>query len=134
MGAENGRAYPDYFVRYYCGSRDPSHTPFENVHEAMNEGEPLEGAQQGIEMRNGVASTWEFAGDDDWIAYADHQQVELETAFQSYRTTPSSSDAVRIYAGGWAYDVDFAAMVLTDIGHRNHRRRPERRRPNDDPM
>lgn len=32
---ENGRAYPEYLVRYYIGSRDPERTPFESLEEAV---------------------------------------------------------------------------------------------------
>jgi hypothetical protein len=35
VDAENGRAYPDYLVRYYRGERDPSRTPYVTKHEAM---------------------------------------------------------------------------------------------------
>eukprot|EP00957_Ditylum_brightwellii_P122773 9362598-Ditylum_brightwellii.AAC.1 len=32
---ENGRAYPDYLIRYYKGKRDPKRTPFETREEAV---------------------------------------------------------------------------------------------------
>ncbi|KAI2502805.1 hypothetical protein MHU86_11629 [Fragilaria crotonensis] len=138
---ENGRAYPDYLVRYYRGSRDRKRTPFENEHEAMKKsvktrmkkGEPLECAPD-LEMGNVAASIWEYEGDDDWKAYADHHQVLLETAFQFYTVNnASSSSIVRISAGAWEYEVDFAAMVQRNIQHHNNRQRAVRRRLKDDP-
>jgi hypothetical protein len=33
---ENGRAYPDYLVRYYRGERDPDRTPFAFKHEVLS--------------------------------------------------------------------------------------------------
>lgn len=138
---ENGRAYPDYLVRYYRGSRDRKRTPFENEHEAMKKsvktrmkkGEPLECAPD-LEMGNVAASIWEYEGDDDWKAYADHHQVLLETAFQFYTVNnASSSSIVRISAGAWEYEVDFAAMVQRNIQHPNNRQRAVRRRLKDDP-
>ena len=35
---ENGRAYPDYLVRYYRGPRDPARTPFASLEEARISG------------------------------------------------------------------------------------------------
>ena len=32
---ENGRAYPEYLVRYYLGQRDPERTPFDSLQEAL---------------------------------------------------------------------------------------------------
>jgi hypothetical protein len=33
---ENGRAYPEYLVRYYKGPRDPERTPYESLKDAVN--------------------------------------------------------------------------------------------------
>jgi hypothetical protein len=38
---ENGRAYPDYLVRYYRGSYDPTRTPFRNHMEATGQYQDL---------------------------------------------------------------------------------------------
>lgn len=40
---ENGRAYPDYLVRYYRGRRDVTRTPYETRHEAMIDKKKLYG-------------------------------------------------------------------------------------------
>ncbi len=131
---ENGRAYPDYLVRYYRGSRDRMRTPFENEREAkksvktkMKKGESPEGAPD-LEMGNVAASIWEYAGNDDWEPYADHHQVLLETAHKFYTNyNASSSGLVRITVGAWEYEIDFAAMVQTNIQHPSHRQRSIRR-------
>jgi hypothetical protein len=138
---ENGRAYPDYLVRYYRGSRDRKRTPFENECDAMKKsvkmrmknGESPECAPD-LEVGNVAASIWEYAGDDDWKPYADHQQVELETAFQSYTMKPPSLKVVRIRAGAWEYEIDLAAMVQRNIQHPNNRQRSVRRRLTYDPV
>ena len=140
---ENGRAYPDYLVRYYRGSRDRKRTPYENEVDAMKKSakkrmkkeEPCEceGAPD-IEMGGGVAFTWEYMHDDDWKPYADPHQVELENAFQSFAVTKtSSSNLVRIHAGSWQYVVDVETMLQKNIQHPNNRERSVRRRLKDDP-
>ncbi|KAI2497146.1 hypothetical protein MHU86_17349 [Fragilaria crotonensis] len=119
---ENGRAYPDYLVRYYRGSRDRNRTPFENEDEAR------EGAPD-VEMGNGITFIWEYEGDDDWTPFSDSHQVELETAFQSFAVSrTSSSSLVRIHAGQWEYVVDVVAMLQRNIRHPNNRQRSVRRR------
>lgn len=133
---ENGRAYPDYLVRYYRGSRDRKRTPFENEVEAMKrsakkrikKGAPNEGAPD-IEMGSHVRGSWEFQDNDGWKPYADHHQAELETSFQSFSVSKTSSfNLVRIRAGRWEYEVDFAAMVQRNTEHPNNRQRAVRRR------
>jgi hypothetical protein len=32
---ENGRAYPDYLIRYYIGQRDPMRTPYEHQEDVV---------------------------------------------------------------------------------------------------
>ena len=133
---ENGRAYPDYLVRYYRGSRDPVRTPFENEVEAKREPAKKRTRREGplndapdIETGIPVRGAWDFLDDDGWKPYADQQQVELETAFQSFAVTKtSSSNLVRIHAGRWGYEIDFAKMVQKNIQHPNHRERAVRRR------
>lgn len=49
---ENGRAYPDYIVRYYGGTRDPKRTPYSSQKEAA--------------ARGGVCVAWEFSADSAW--------------------------------------------------------------------
>ncbi|KAI2502804.1 hypothetical protein MHU86_11628 [Fragilaria crotonensis] len=131
---ENGRAYPDYLVRYYRGSRDQSRTPFENEGEAikkpvkkrMKKRQSQEVAPD-IEMGNSVECTWEFFDDNSWKPYADHHQVILNSAFQYYTdSNASSSSIVRISAGDWEYEVDFGAMEQRNIQHPSHRQRSVR--------
>ncbi len=136
---ENGRAYPDYLVRYYRDSRDRTRTPFENEREAkksvnprIKKGECPEGAPV-LEAGNVAASIWEYAGNDDWEPYADHHQVLLETAYKFYtNNNASSSSLVRITVGAWEYEIDFAAMVQTNIQHPSHRQRSVRRQLKND--
>jgi hypothetical protein len=137
---ENGRAYPDYLVRYYRGSRDRKRTPFENEREAvkksaktrMRNGESPEGAPD-LEMGNVAASIWEYAGNDDWEPYADHHQVLLETAYEFYtNNNASSSRLLRITVGAWEYEIDFATMVQTNIQHPSHRQRSVQRQLKND--
>ena len=133
---ENGRAYPDYLVRYYNGSRDQNRTPYENEREAMKKTSkkrikkrPTPKVAPDIETGNSVEFIWEFSDNNNWTPYADHHQVVLQTAFQFYTdNNASSSSLVRITAGDWEYEIDLAAMVQTNIQHPNKRQRPIRRR------
>ncbi len=121
---ENGRAYPDYLVRYYTGPRDRKRTPFENEHEATKKS----AEESKIETGTPDEFIWEFRDNIGWKPYADHHQVLLETVFKFYTNdNASSSSLVRITAGAWEYDINLAAIVQTNIQHPSQRQRSVRR-------
>jgi WWE domain len=138
---ENGRAYPDYLVRYYRGERDPLRTPYAFKHEAPPTPARTESLSSYSESEGGsVASPvvdaetiparqmiWEFSGDSGWREYCASDQNRIESAYQGFLSNPSMN-AVRIQTDLWTYEVDLAVMVQTNLGHPGHNRRLIRRR------
>ena len=138
---ENGRAYPEYLVRYYRGERDSQRTPFENESDARRESARvtgtvpspvaiLETAATDLETGMHEIISWEFMDhDNNWTRYIDDHQVTLERAFQECAVEMTSAcSVVRIRAGKWEYAVDINSKVQTNITHHLKRQRDVRRR------
>jgi len=110
---ENGRAYPDYLVRYYRSpKRDIKRTPFESRNESHVSA-----------LANSVDITyhWEYQGDLDWQRFAVDAEGKLEHAYQD------GSDQIIIQTAQWKYEVDFKAMIQTNLEHQSRRQRDVRR-------
>lgn len=115
---ENGRAYPLYIVRYYCGDRDPARTPFEKKEDASTSmGDDVSTGRH--QWNRGV---WKFEDDDGWKPYGQENQFILMQAYESYKFQ-GGSQTVSIGAGKWNYEVDFESMVQTNVDHKRHRKR-----------
>ena len=138
---ENGRAYPDYLVRYYRGSRDPSRTPFVNQrvanrHAAGHNSLPV-APESAPDIETGETSnfSWEYQDNEGgWSPYADVHQGELESAFQAMTVaqTASSSSTVRLKIGRWEYEVDIGSMQQKNINHSSGRVRAIRRKTDEE--
>jgi hypothetical protein len=138
---ENGRAYPDYLVRYYRGERDKKRTPYateRNVKKFLKEAkeEPSQKKKEDPSKVSVVAQKsdlnpdviWEFQEDTDWKPFTDDHQVELEKAFQDLLSTPTSMvTKVRISTIAFEYEVDVSAMIQENISHQDRRKRAIRR-------
>mmetsp|Transcript_48702 Transcript_48702/g.72299 ORF Transcript_48702/g.72299 Transcript_48702/m.72299 type:complete len:894 (-) Transcript_48702:279-2960(-) len=140
---ENGRAYPDYLIRYYRGRRDPSRTPFMTKQEAMpdSKNHPTKTKSKAIpDLETGLghsgshaslpapvpppnAVTWEYY-DAGWKPYDDAAQVKIDVGYQLYLTKKTAnSGRVNIQSGSWTYEVDFTSMMQTNISHPNRTQR-----------
>ena len=141
---ENGRAYPDYLVRYYRGERDKKRTPFSTEARAsmFREGSkgrtvnkaPYEGKrsiQYPVDLDIGDLKpnvVWEFQDDSGWTPFTDNHQAELEKAFQDFSASPTSGPTkIRISTTAWEYEVDVSAMIQENLSHQDRRKRPTRR-------
>jgi hypothetical protein len=140
---ENGRAYPDYLVRYYRGARDPDRTPYADKNQAMmsiqrpacpteDDDLDVDTTETGLAGNDTSASagnvSWEYADDSGWTSYGDSHQAVLEASYQNFlRNKPTTTPPCRIQTNAWAYEVDFEGMVQTNLGHPGHRLRPVRR-------
>lgn len=111
MVYENGRAYPDYLVRYYTGPRDPNRTKYED-----------RGELHGDSPEQAPRILWEFEDNDGWKPYAFVTQSQLEKAHQMGTKT------IRFSTHNWNYEVDLERLVQKNIDHAKHRERPVRRR------
>ena len=134
---ENGRAYPDYLVRYYRGTRDSKRTPFKNKQEAMKRAAKTRTSRiaqecpEDTDLESGVI--WEYLDNDDWKPYSDPHQLIIESAFRSFAVTKvSKSSKVRISTSEWEYEIDVTSMVQKNINHPSNRQRDVRRRLSDD--
>ena len=101
---ENGRAYPEYLVRYYVGSRDKSRTPYASKREASKSSRWSASASFERELskslfdqavddqsltqpqpkdRNG--GVWEYqTASGSWVAYDTANQALIERCYQDY--------------------------------------------------
>jgi hypothetical protein len=112
---ENGRAYPLYIVRYYCGDRDPVRTPYEKKADIFKiQRETVRGHKN--------RGTWKFEDDDGWKPYSEANQSILHQAFDAY-VANGTTQCILLRAGNWNYEVDFKDMVQTNVGHKRHRKR-----------
>ena len=109
--AENGRAYPDYLVRYYRGYRDQKRSPFQCKSEAMkrsswkprdfnvaaaNQDTSLDDSNDNDDLEAGTIAGWHFEDDDkSWKAYNDNDQVRLESAYRAHQKFLASSTSDR---------------------------------------
>jgi len=86
---ENGRAYPNYLVRYYRGDRDKGRTP-------LAEKPPL-------------THEWQFdGGDDGWLPYSTDHQTLLERAWKS------NNSQIQLTTARFQYRVDLSTMTQTN--------------------
>jgi ABC-type branched-subunit amino acid transport system substrate-binding protein len=155
---ENGRAYPDYLIRYYRGPRDKQRTPFGSHQEAdldlppgwvqrqdPKSGRPyyvftsVAGTQTShwdrpsdMAIRNPLADTalheWQFDDQGGWKPYDDPAQVLLEQAWQDKNTF-----AVNVTTAAWTYCVDLNSMMQTNVAHASRKQRRVRRLKLDNP-
>ena len=128
---ENGRAYPDYLVRYYMGRRDSKRSPFETKEEALKIPSPPSAPLGAPEDDSAVALsafTWEYEDDDGWKSYSMVHQEALEAHHQAWKTNKVRTTMVYIQSDTWSYTVDVESMVQTNTEHANHRQRAVRRR------
>jgi hypothetical protein len=137
---ENGRAYPDYLVRYYRGARDPDRTPYadknqrpacptENKDDDLD-ADTMEAGLAGSDTSASAANvSWEYEDNLGWTSYGDSHQAVLEASYQIFLRDKRSTTAckVRIQTDEWDYEVDFEAMSQTNLDHPGHRFRPVRR-------
>jgi len=129
---ENDRAYPDSLVRYYRGDRDPKRSPYETRSEATKDAASTL-AQPPPSKSDNDDFTWEFQGDDGWVAYSDANQAILKASYKRYKGgkggkwASNKHKTVRIKSGDWTYEVDLANMTQTNIQHQGRRQRAVRR-------
>uniref|UniRef100_A0A7S2I1X7 Poly [ADP-ribose] polymerase n=1 Tax=Helicotheca tamesis TaxID=374047 RepID=A0A7S2I1X7_9STRA len=131
---ENGRAYPDYLIRYYRGRRDSSRTPFKKREEAMRKSKKSIFEQALPEFKSIIAVpapsnkvTWEYF-DNGWKPYAKAAQTELEATYQAFiGTNNTGNHIVRVQGSEWTYEVDIRTMNQTNIEHSNRTKRDVRR-------
>ena len=131
---ENGRAYPEYLVRFYRGDRDPARTPFESREEAQS-------LQSSMALRHITACAskeqasearvvWRFQGASStrtrWVDYPAVQHKVLEQAYEAFMSG-SAEATVTIQGPKWKYKIDFVEMKQTNLDHRNHTRRAIKR-------
>ena len=141
---ENGRAYPDYLVRYYRGSRDKKRTPFQSKKEALKKSaskgsiwgsiSPPEEATPAVSDSgtNGSGDenvVWEYKDNNGWSSYSDEHQALVESAYQLFRASKSkASRKVLIKTDEWEYEVNVDRMVQTNMQHHARTERDVRRR------
>jgi hypothetical protein len=147
---ENGRAYPEYLVRYYKGPRDPERTPYESLEDAVNgekislkvamkseklheSSEELDGnligsaaTTQPEEDTNSVSSVhgiWQFEDDkNEWVDYQGAHQVQIEKA---HRQDPNGFTTIEHFP--WTYVIDFGINTQTNLDHPDEKTRKVRR-------
>jgi len=116
---ENGRAYPEYLVRYYRSSkRDPERTPFESRSDA---GISVEKNENDSSPEIILSHHWEYYGDSGWERYSARDESKLEHAFQC------GSKSINIKTTLFNYRVNFSRMKQRNLDHQNHRERDIRR-------
>ncbi|KAI2489089.1 hypothetical protein MHU86_25503 [Fragilaria crotonensis] len=124
---ENGRAYPDYLVRYYSGERDPTRTPYASREDMMaRRPDPPNqvGAPPPVPPTNFV---WEYE-DNGWCPLAPASQAIVESAFRAYISGASRESTQTFRSERWTYEVNFVTMRQTNLDHPNHRQRNLQRR------
>ena len=140
---ENGRAYPDYLVRYYKGERDQARTPYANRTEAQSTAAALQrkslprqvvkkesprtDALPPITPPEGTKVTWEYEH-DGWHPFTPSAQAAVESAYLAYKSGVSPSSTHRYESLAWTYEVDFDTMRQTNVKHKSHTQREVRRR------
>lgn len=126
---ENGRAYPEYLVRYYTGSRDKSRSPYESKEEAKKNANfrnsrnfELEVPVSTCSQRNSSHGFWEYLSDSGWVAYDSISQALIEKTFQDFSKNGSPS-TVRIKGPQWEYEVDLEKRIQTNVQHGSNTQR-----------
>jgi WWE domain len=141
---ENGRAYPDYLVRYYRGKHDLTRTPFVTKAEAVaaQKSPPIappnpvdttstteDSDEDDMEAGQVGYYTWEYHDAGYWKKYSPGHQAALEAAYQDYVQHPASSVSyATIRSDDWGYRIDFPTMTQTNVEHQNHTQRKVQRR------
>ena len=129
---ENGRAYPDYIVRYYRGSRDPNRSPFKNRKAAMKAAAKKQNSLPGSAVDDSDDDKeviWEFRHNSGWKPYSDDHQTTLEDSYKAWVVKKSGkSSTVRIGTDEWSYEVDLNQMTQKNMEHSDGRERDVRRR------
>ncbi len=127
---ENGRAYPEYLVRYYVGDRDRKRSPYASVEEARKKSTFVESAVFEIDEAcllgdddDGRTRVWQFLGENGWEAYDSTSQDKIEQTYQQFSTNNSASSTVIITGPEWKYEVDVKSMTQTNIQHANRKQR-----------
>mmetsp|Transcript_23653 Transcript_23653/g.50182 ORF Transcript_23653/g.50182 Transcript_23653/m.50182 type:complete len:298 (+) Transcript_23653:594-1487(+) len=136
---ENGRAYPEYLVRYYTGDRDKKRSPYESVEEAKKKSKVfVESAVFEIDKKSLLDDdgdcrkrVWEFCGKNGWEAYDATSQVKIEKTYQECLKNKSASSTVIVKGPEWKYEIDVNSMTQTNIEHTDRKQRKIRFRRND---
>jgi WWE domain len=128
---ENGRAYPEYLVRYYKGTqRDTNRTRFATRDEARRcsitsttkHGGAFNDNNGLVDLECGSSSShtevvWEYMDGgvtNGWKAYSAPHTAILEAAYQLYIVDRTNhNQTVDICTPNWAYRIDLATMVQT---------------------
>jgi WWE domain len=131
---ENGRAYPEYLVRYYRGEQDLERTPFVTQKDAETSVFSQHKADSDIPMdvecgEQDTRFIWEFEGNYGWEPFDEYNQSKLESAFQRF-DDPLNSNCrdFHLSSGRWVYNIDFETMKQVNINHSRQRVRDIRRR------
>ena len=100
---ENGRAYPSYLVRYYCGYRDWTRTPLKTKPKPVFE--------------------WQYHDDENftYVPYSTEHQIILEKAWKAKKSR------VLIFTPYNRYEINFTTMTQTNVSHPNRKVRIIRR-------
>jgi len=140
---ENGRAYPEYLVRYYKGPRNVERTPYESLDKAIK-GEAsktstannpesalvLDFADDNASATSSLHSVpcskavWEFEedGGNGWVQYQSAHQIQLE---QAYQRDPVGVTTIKHFP--WTYAVDMSVNLQTNLDHPSRKCRKIRR-------
>lgn len=135
---ENGRAYPEYLVRYYKGARDEERTPYASLEEAVEGATSKEfeekmhpesalalDADDASVTSSGIAANavWEFQeGDSGWVQYQSAHQLQIE---QAYQRDPGGVTTIEHFP--WTYAVDLSVNLQTNLDHPDKTSRKIRR-------
>lgn len=138
---ENGRAYPDYLVRYYRGARDPTRSPYATkaARDAMQKGVASSDIETGLKppvfhsasstssSNSSSDVTWEYRDNNGWKPFASAHQAIIEKRHQDFAKKKVRSSKVTIKTDEWQYEVDVARLVQRNANHPGHKERQIRR-------
>jgi hypothetical protein len=132
---ENGRAYPDYLVRYYKGERDPKRTPFATQKEVTQFKDSKPGWFSTVLLSSGLVEVdsenkfvWEYQDAGSWMPIGSAAQDDIEAAYISYVGPTKQPTFSKYQSGTWTYILDFQTMTQTNAEHTSHTQRDVRRR------
>jgi hypothetical protein len=119
---ENGRAYPEFLIRYYKGKRNKKRTPFASRAEAaaapgfkLQRQSSYDSRMQLLPAAAATAAppplmyAWEWYDGSTWVAYDDAAVQALNAAFQAGQPTATLGHTL-----GHQYEVDFQANSQTN--------------------
>eukprot|EP00549_Striatella_unipunctata_P001657 CAMPEP_0118695856 /NCGR_PEP_ID=MMETSP0800-20121206/13464_1 /TAXON_ID=210618 ORGANISM="Striatella unipunctata, Strain CCMP2910" /NCGR_SAMPLE_ID=MMETSP0800 /ASSEMBLY_ACC=CAM_ASM_000638 /LENGTH=310 /DNA_ID=CAMNT_0006594785 /DNA_START=239 /DNA_END=1168 /DNA_ORIENTATION=+ len=113
---ENGRAYPNFLIRFYIGEQDQDRSPFQSRVQAMgsphwrdntsesfvaHRSSTLESNNNNEESRNEVDPIWEYFGDEGWEPYEPQDQSKIESVYQDYTSNNAVTSALYITTSQW---------------------------------